>query len=79
MTLAEIMAKLPPQLAAALELLDEGDAIEAGRNYLDADEEDQAGMLAFIDSAGPRRCCELRLQHEDGAPTVVDLDDWLRL
>jgi len=65
---------LPEQLQAALLLLSEGDAVEAARQYREADPDDQAGMLAFIDSGGPEMCRQLRVEHEDGTPTAASLE-----
>lgn len=64
-------------LDALLEHFDPSEAIEIAQAYLDAPEEDQAGMLAFVTEDGPRRVHEIRLKHESGTPTSADLHRWL--
>ncbi|KKM86139.1 hypothetical protein LCGC14_1281940, partial [marine sediment metagenome] len=46
------------------------------RHFLDADEEDRASMLAFIEGGGLRQVRELQLRHRDGTPTSADLEEW---
>lgn len=69
--------EIPQELQRALDLLTPEDAEAARQQYLAADEEDRAGMLAFIHSNGPERCRQLRLASETGTPTAADLKDWV--
>ncbi len=75
--LIRLSAMVPESLQEALKTLSVADAVGAARAFLEANEEDRAGMLAFIDEDGPRRVRELRVRDEDGTPTAADLEDWL--
>lgn len=69
--------KIPKELKEALKLLKPEDAEEALKEFLEANEEDQAGMLSFINSNGPEKC--YRLEYEQGIPTAHDLNTYYEL
>ncbi len=68
---------LPPRLRRALDSLPAADAFKLAAQFLAASEEDQAGMMEFIDDDGPRRVREIAVQARDGTPTAGDLEEWL--
>lgn len=75
--LEQLLNRVPAALREALlKLNDEEKALDLARQFLDSDEEDQAGMMAFVASGGPRRIRELRVKRQDGTPTAADLADW---
>ena len=52
-------------------------ALECIEAYYEASEEDQAGMREFFESGGPRTIHQLKMQLQDGTPTVADLERWM--
>lgn len=75
--LKQLLERVPPSLREALEQADPENALDLARQFLASDAEDQAGMMEFIASEGPRRVRDLKTKHRDGTPTASDLADWL--
>jgi len=74
--LDDLLGRVPEALRVELEAVDCGRALDLARQFVSSNEEDQAGMMAFIESAGPRRVHELKVNHRDGTPTSADLASW---
>ena len=76
--LDRVLAHLPVELREALGTLHPEDAFAAATTFLEAGVDDQAGMLEFLNSGGPERLRQLRLEHEEGVPTASSLERAVR-
>lgn len=69
--------KVPGIMREALEELDPIEAEEIARDYIEADPDGQADMLAFFVSNGPKKVADSVAFLCDGTPTSGELEGWL--
>lgn len=74
-----LLTRVPEPLRTAAEVRGAAymeSTISLIREFLEADKDGQACLLAFFKSDGPRVWREPDLQHQDSTPTSADLANW---
>ena len=76
-SLEELLLAIPEPMRSALHEQEPEFARECALDYLTAEPDGQADMLAFFESDGPKKVDQAKQKHEHGTPTSADLEEWL--